>query len=188
VCDPTSSVVADYGEGIEAQGLHDRGLIRGHGPFGVRRMILVSEGLGTVAVSPQIGGNHRKPLCQPRCHQVPHRVGLRIAVEEQDRGAITPAHQLNLGVRGLYSLPFKALEQTLPFRTVISRTVVPYSQSERSERLPIPWSEATLTRRRCGGPGTGRRGRSWSRRWLRRGPRSRCRYRGGRPSCPTRRT
>jgi len=43
---------------------------------------------------------------------VPHRVGLWIAVEEQDRGSITPVDQLYLGARGLCSLPLEALEQS----------------------------------------------------------------------------
>jgi hypothetical protein len=43
---------------------------------------------------------------------VPHRVGLWIAVEEQDRGSITPVDQLYLGARGLYPLPLEALEQS----------------------------------------------------------------------------
>src|SRR5688572_4167523 len=94
-------------------------------------MILVSYRLGAVAVSPQVGGNDRKLLCQPRCHQVPHRVGLRIAVEEQDRGSMTPVDQLYLGARGLYSLLFKALEQSRPFRRFVCRTVVPYSQGAK---------------------------------------------------------
>ena len=74
-------------------------------------MILVSERFGAVAVSPQIRRHDRKFICQPRCHQMPHRVGLRIAVEEQDRGSITPVYQLYLGARGLYPLPLEALEQ-----------------------------------------------------------------------------
>src|SRR5829696_6373244 len=40
--------------------------------------------------------------------QVPHRVSLWIAVEEQDRGSITRVDQLYLGARGLYPLPLEA--------------------------------------------------------------------------------
>jgi hypothetical protein len=42
---------------------------------------------------------------------VPHRVCLRIAVKQQDRGSITRVDQLYLGTRGLYPLPLEAREQ-----------------------------------------------------------------------------
>ena len=48
----------------------------------VQRARLLAERLGTVAVPPQIRGNDRKVLGQSRCHKVPHRMRLRVAVQE----------------------------------------------------------------------------------------------------------
>jgi hypothetical protein len=90
-------------------------------------MILVSERFGTVTVSPQIRRHDREVLGQHGGDQVPHRVGLWIAVQQQYRRPVTPVDEFYLGVRRLYSLLFKALEQYLPFRRPASRIVVPDS-------------------------------------------------------------
>src|SRR5829696_4278253 len=108
--------MSDDGERVEAQRLHDRGLIPGHRPLGIRRVILISEWFGAVTVSSQIGGNDRELFGQPRRHLVPHRVGLRIAVQQQDGRTFAPADEVYLRSAGRYPFPLESLEQVLPLR------------------------------------------------------------------------
>ncbi len=82
-------------------------------------MVLVSEGFGAVAVAPQVRGNDREVLGQTGCHQVPHRVGLRVAVEEQHGRSITPADKFISAPLVVYPLPLESLEQLAPFRWVV---------------------------------------------------------------------
>ena len=118
VGDTSSPIVADNGERVEAQSVHDRGLILGHGPFGVSGMILLPKRLGTVAVAPQVCSNDRKVPGQLRCHQMPHRMRLRVAVQEQHRRSCTSADEVYLRSAGSYPSPLESLEHAAP----ISRT------------------------------------------------------------------
>jgi hypothetical protein len=74
-------------------------------------MILLAERLGTVAVAPQIRNDHRKIAGQLRCHQMPHRMRLRVAVQEQHRGSCTSADEVYLPSAGRYTTPLESLEQ-----------------------------------------------------------------------------
>ena len=49
----------------------------------------VEAGRDGVAVPAQVGEDHGVPVGELRCDPVPHDVGLRIAVQQQDRRAVT---------------------------------------------------------------------------------------------------
>jgi hypothetical protein len=74
-------------------------------------MVPFSKGFGTVTVTSQIGGNHRKVLRKRGCHQMPHRMGLRITMQQQHRRPITPVDQGYLGFGSLRSFLLEPLEQ-----------------------------------------------------------------------------
>src|SRR5215203_5533712 len=134
VCDTSSPVVAEDGERVEAQSVHERGLIPGHGPLGVRGMILLAERLGTVAVAPQIRSNYRIVLGQLRCHQMPHRMRLRVAVQKQHRGSCTCADEIYLRFAGCYPSPLESLEHAAP----MSRNYLFLIPNSPKERLDDP--------------------------------------------------
>jgi hypothetical protein len=102
--------VADNGERQETQRLHYLDLIRGHGALGVRRVVLAAEGLGAVAVAPQVRGDHSEVLSEPGGDRVPHRVRLRVAVEQQHGRPLAPTDEVDLGVAGPYSDPLEGFE------------------------------------------------------------------------------
>ena len=89
VGDPGAAVVADDREALEAELAHEPDLVGGHRPLGVRRVVGRRGGAGRVAVPTQVGEDHRVPVGEPRRDAVPHDVGLRVAVQQQDRRAVT---------------------------------------------------------------------------------------------------
>ena len=73
-------------------------------------MLLVPEGLGAVAVAPQVRGDDREAFGQERRDLMPHRMRLGVAVEQQDRGAVAAHDQRDFCARGLYPSALEALE------------------------------------------------------------------------------
>ena len=62
-------------------------------------MPLAAFGLGGVAVAAQVGADDGEALGEPRRDPVPHRVRLRIAVQQQERRPAAADPQLDLGTR-----------------------------------------------------------------------------------------
>src|SRR5215210_5157182 len=80
-------------------------------------MILISDRFGTVTVASQVRRYDREVLGQHGGDQMPHRMGLRIAVREQYGRSIAPVDQLYLGAGDLYSLTLEVVEHALIRRT-----------------------------------------------------------------------
>jgi len=80
VADAPAAVVAAQGEALEAEMAHHLDLVERHRPLGVRAVALVRRRLGGVAVSAQVGGDHREVFGEARGDQVPHRERLGAAV------------------------------------------------------------------------------------------------------------
>ena len=83
VGDPGTAIVADDGEPIVAEVLHQFDEGYGHRPF--RQPLVVIEGHVTIAVSRQVGSDDRTTLGELRGDGVPADVGLGISVDQQDR-------------------------------------------------------------------------------------------------------
>ena len=62
---------------------------------------IVGGRLAAVAVAAQVGRYHRVVRGKRRRHLVPHHVGLRVAVEQEERRAPAAFHQIDGGGRGL---------------------------------------------------------------------------------------
>src|SRR4051794_14566527 len=74
-------------ESIESERAHHAELVGSHGSLGVGGMLLPSRRLVAVAVPAQVGTYDRVPLGEPRGDPMPHRMGLRIAVQQENRGS-----------------------------------------------------------------------------------------------------
>ena len=63
--------------------MHDLQLILGHRSLRIHGVISSARGLVAVAVTPEIRADDGEALGEDRCHAVPHRVRLRVAVQEE---------------------------------------------------------------------------------------------------------
>ena len=110
VGDPAAAVVAGQHEAFVAQRRHDLDHVLGHGALGVPGVIRSAVWLGTVAVAAEIGADEGEALGQDRGDAVPDRVGLRVAVQ-QEQGRPLPARtQEDLGAAGSDPVGGEALE------------------------------------------------------------------------------
>ena len=85
VRDASAAIVADDGELVEAEVLHHLDLIEGHRALRVVGVVLAVRRLAAVAVSAEIGHDHGVLGGELRRHESPRDVGLRRAVQQQDR-------------------------------------------------------------------------------------------------------
>ena len=83
VGDAPPAVVAGHGEALVPEAGHRGDEVLGHRPLGVRRVARGGLGEERVAVPREVGGDDGEALGQPRGDRVPHQVGLRVAVQEQ---------------------------------------------------------------------------------------------------------
>ena len=87
VADPGSPVVADDGELVEAELAHDLDLVCRHRALGVGLVDMAARGLAAVAVAAEVGEDDGVVFGEDGGDVMPHDVGLRVAVEQQDRAA-----------------------------------------------------------------------------------------------------
>ena len=100
MADAGAAVVADDVEAIEAQRRHHLDLIPRRGALAML-VEVVGGRLAAVAVAAQVRHHHRVVRGKRRRHLVPHHVGLRVAVEQEERRALAALHQIYGGGRGL---------------------------------------------------------------------------------------
>jgi hypothetical protein len=94
VAHPGAAVVANHGELVEAELAHDQRLVPRHRALGVGLMGRAARRLAAVAIAAQVGEDDRMILGEDRGDVVPHDVGLRVAVQQQDgRAALVASHQ-----------------------------------------------------------------------------------------------
>ena len=73
-------------------------------------MLWVAFDLGAVAVAAQVWADHGVVFCQTGRNLVPHGVGLRVAVEHQQRRAGAALDQVDCGAVCFYLKLFKTLK------------------------------------------------------------------------------
>ena len=102
-----AAVVPGDEERLEPELAHHRDLVARHRPLRVRRVVGRGRRLRAVAVAAQIGRHHREVARQARRHLVPHHVGLRMAVQQQER---RPAAAMAHADRRLAGVDHRELE------------------------------------------------------------------------------
>ena len=106
-------------ERLETQLGHDLNLVVRRRALAVDAEVAVRCRLAAVAVSREIGRYHREPLSEPGRDLVPHDMGLRIAVQQQYRRPLPPAHEIDRCTRRLDLGSAKPFEQVAtPSQTI----------------------------------------------------------------------
>ena len=95
VRDAGAAVVAGDEEALEAERAHDLDLVLGHGAERVVGVVAAAARLGAVAVAAQVGRDDREVLGEPRRDLVPHDVGQRVAVQQQQRRPVAAVAQVD---------------------------------------------------------------------------------------------
>jgi hypothetical protein len=90
VADATSSVVSGDREPLVTEQRHGLQEVVGEGAFGVRCVVGRGRGSEGGPVSGEVGRDDGEPLTEQVGGGVPHEMRLRIAVQQQDRGAAAP--------------------------------------------------------------------------------------------------
>ena len=89
VRDASAAVVADDGEALVAERAHQRDHVGRHRALAVLRVIELGRRrrrrLGRVAIAAQVGNDEREVGGERARDAVPHRVRLRVAVQQQQR-------------------------------------------------------------------------------------------------------
>src|SRR5436190_6053371 len=93
--DPPSAVVTDDEERFMTQGPHRLDLALGHGALGIVAVAVKPAGLFAVSVAAQVGGDHPESLRELGRDAVPDRVGLRIAVQQEQRRSHAPVDEID---------------------------------------------------------------------------------------------
>ncbi len=93
--DPRAPVVAGQEEALEPEPRHEADLVPGHDFLGVGFVVALIARLAAVTLTSQIGGDDGKVFRQGRRDLVPHGVGLRIAVQQEQPGPLAPALEVN---------------------------------------------------------------------------------------------
>ena len=101
VGDPRAAVVAGDGEPLEAERRHRLDLILGQGTLRIIDVIRPSRRLRAVAVAAQIGDHDSELDGEARSQFAPHQMGLRVAVQQQERRSGAPGHQVDARARCL---------------------------------------------------------------------------------------
>ena len=87
VGDAGAPVVTRHGKALKAELAHHQDLVVGHRALGVGIVSRTARRLAAVAEAAQVGEDDHVVLGQDGGHVVPHDVGLRVAVQQQDGGA-----------------------------------------------------------------------------------------------------
>ena len=113
--DTPTPVMADDGVAIKPQVRHQARQVPRHGALGIGRMVRVRRRLAAVAVTAQIGHDQGvMPRHQGR-QLVPHGMGLRIAVQQQNRRPLASRAEIDGDATDLPAIFLKAVEhQAVP--------------------------------------------------------------------------
>src|SRR5438094_9688679 len=95
---PAAIVSGEREAGITER-LHDFYLVLRHRPFGIVNVRRAAFRLAGIPIATKIGTNNGKALRQARSDLAPHRVRLRIAVQEQERRTAAAGDQVDLRAR-----------------------------------------------------------------------------------------
>ncbi len=85
IADPRATIMTDNAEPREAEMPHDGELVVRHGPLCMVQMLGVALRSTAVAIATQIRRHHGVMPRQHRRDAVPGQMGLRIAVQQQQR-------------------------------------------------------------------------------------------------------
>ena len=99
--DPRAAVMPGDRELVEAERRHHLDLVERQRPFRIIREIGAGRRFRAVAVAAQIGDDDGEVLGQARRHLAPHHMGLRVAVQQQQRRAAAAGHEVDRRARGL---------------------------------------------------------------------------------------
>ncbi len=89
VRDPAAAVVAGHAKTPMAEAAHQRDLILGHAALGIGNMLLAALRLAAVAITAQIRRHDGEVFSEARGHLAPGDMGLRMAVQQQQRRPFT---------------------------------------------------------------------------------------------------
>ena len=81
---PAAAVVAADAEALEPELPHHRDHVARHRALRVRLVVGRRRRLRALAVAAQVGRDHGVLVREPRRHRVPHRVRLRVPVEQEE--------------------------------------------------------------------------------------------------------
>ena len=98
VRDARAAIVRHDAEGLVAERMHQLDHVARHCPLRVRRVVGARRRFERTAVAAQVGGYHGVVPREPRCNPVPHRMGLRVAVQEQQGWPLAAAAQAQLAL------------------------------------------------------------------------------------------
>jgi hypothetical protein len=77
-------------------------------------MSSTASGLGAIAVASKIGRDYAKMLREDRRDRMPHRVGLRIAMQQQQRRSASAATHHDFGFPDIQPVQIEALKHSPP--------------------------------------------------------------------------
>ena len=109
--DARAAIVADDGKAIVAERVHHVDVVLRHGALRVVRVIVAVRRFAAVAVAAQVRQDDREALRQARRDLVPLDVGLRIAVDHQERRTGPADECMNRRARRLDVTRLEAREQ-----------------------------------------------------------------------------
>ena len=115
VADASTAIVPHHVKAIEAERRHRLDLVPRRGALAMV-VEVVGSGLAAVAVAAQVRCHHGVVRREPGRHLVPHGMGLRVAVEQQERRALATFHQIDGDGRGLDPGPGEVVEHACVFR------------------------------------------------------------------------
>jgi len=103
-----AAVVPDNRKPIEAVVLHDFDHVERHRPLRVVGVVVAVGRFAAVTVATEVGHDHRVVLGELGRDDVPGHVGLRRAVDEQQRRAVATAYHVDGGARRLNLVVFES--------------------------------------------------------------------------------
>ena len=99
--DARAAIVADDGKTIVAERVHHVDVVLRHRALRVVRVVVAVGRLAAVAVPAQVRQDNREALRQARRDLVPLRMGLRVAVDHQERRTGPADERMNPRARRL---------------------------------------------------------------------------------------
>jgi hypothetical protein len=99
--DPPAAIMAGEEEVREAEALHDDHHVPGHGPLGIGRVLGVGGRTAALPIAAKICGDHGEIAGQQRGDAAPHQMGLRKAMQQEERRPGAGGPQEDAGLPGL---------------------------------------------------------------------------------------
>src|SRR3546814_762946 len=121
VAGATATIVADHMETPEAKLPHQQNLITGHGTEGIVAVIRQLRRLVAVAIAAQVSADHRVAACQHRRDMRPHGLGLREAVQQQERWAVAARDITDIDIAAALCSRPESVEHLFPLHARTSR-------------------------------------------------------------------